>query len=522
MKFNILNILKSVLISAAIFLPEYVFADATCPDVCSSCEDCQCSAQCQTFSQPDVESLWESITPSAAVSEYYAKFPLMLFEPKIYSGYRTVRIPDLSPSPFIFEMDPRISTTQEDSIADSKYFERIDQFEIRESDKPSVNVYSNDLPASNPLQTDSPFEELYDENTVIENGVLVKAIPDWLTTALRSQRIYQNIQYLYMVDNPFRIDYAYWDLPVPPRLPEEDHSFSAFLRSLDLPDIEASAAVLPEFNQRRINWLHSVGTSLQFSQAYISSNWYQGGNNYLALLFNFNWDVVLNTNFHPNLLFQSNLAYKLALNSNPKESIHKYSISQDILQYNLKMGLKAFKKWFYSFNLLFKTQIFNAYPADAYNLQSSFLSPGDFNVGLGMTYNLAKFHDTLKFSASISPISYNLKTCISNRIDHSQFNIDQARYTHSEIGSNAELNLSWNITSNISWKSRLFLFTDYHYFLADWENTFNFEINRFLSTQFYLHPRFDSSSDFNASKWHYWSLKEILSFGLSYTFSTKP
>ena len=139
-----------------------------------------------------------------------------------------------------------------------------------------------------------------------------------------------------------------------------------------------------------------------------------------------------------------------------------------------------------------------------------------------MTYNTEALQKRLKLSVSISPISYNLKTCLNDRIDPAQFNIEPGRHTRSEIGSNTEVNLNWDITPNISWKSRLFLFSDYHYFQADWENTFTFNINRFLSTQFYLHPRFDSSADFSATKWHYWQLKEILSFGLSYTFSTKP
>ena len=37
--------------------------------------------------------------------------------------------------------------------------------------------------------------------------------------------------------------------------------------------------------------------------------------------------------------------------------MHKYNISEDIFQWNMKAGVKAFKKWFYSFNLQFKTQM---------------------------------------------------------------------------------------------------------------------------------------------------------------------
>lgn len=460
------------------------------------------------------EEILSTIQPDPIIATHYSNFPPMVNEPLIFSGYRNIHDVRVNMPPFYFSMDPRKSAKNE-----VEYSERFNEDQIE-------NIGSEKLYGVKRLSTDSMLEELPEETAEKINekrsSQSFEIIPAWLTTALKAQRIYQDIQYSYMINNPLVIDYASWDLPEPPRLPEEDHSFKAFLASLNLPEVDKEAVIIPEYEQKKIHWLHTVGSALQFSQAYISSNWYQGGNNYLALLFNFNWDVALNTNFHPNLMFTSNFAYKLALNSNPKESLHKFSISQDLLQYNLKAGLKAFQKWFYSVTLQFKTQLFNAYPADSNSLGAAFLSPGDFNIGIGMTYNLAALRNTLKFSASISPFSYNLKTCLSDRIDHLQFNIAADRHAHSEIGSNAELNLNWDITANISWKSRLFLFTDYSYFLGDWENTFNFTINKFLSTQIYLHPRFDSSSDPRVSKWRHWSLKEILSFGLSYSFSTKP
>lgn len=343
--------------------------------------------------------------------------------------------------------------------------------------------------------------------------------PRWLRDALTSYRIQEDFMYSNMVSNPSNIDFAYWDLPVPPRLPDDDISFASFIRKMNLPDIEVEKAVLPEEVINKIHWLHAFNAAMQFSQAYVSSNWYQGGNNNLSLLFNVNWNVQLNQVYHPNLMFQSNLQYKLGLNSTPQDKVHKYSISEDVLQYNLNTGLKAFKKWFYSFNLQFKTQIFNNYLNNSTQRKASFLSPGDFNLGLGMSYTTKKH--TWQLTATISPLSYNLKTCITDKIDHSQFNIRPDRKSHSEIGSNSEVNLTWKIAWNIDYKTRLFLFTDYSYFLADWEHTINFSINKFLSTQLYIHLRQDSSSELD-TKWRHFMLREVLSFGLSYTFSTKP
>jgi len=94
--------------------------------------------------------------------------------------------------------------------------------------------------------------------------------------------------------------------------------------------------------------------------------------------------------------------------------------------------------------------------------------------------------------------------------------------TVNEYGSNTEINFYWAFRNNISYSTRLFLFTDYSHFNGDWENTLNFQWTKLFSTQIYAYLRYDSAADVNlAPKWKKWMLKEILSVGLSYNFSTK-
>lgn len=346
--------------------------------------------------------------------------------------------------------------------------------------------------------------------------------PQWLHDALTQSRISQDFMYETMVYSPHTIQFTYWDLPVPPRLPEDDISLGAYIRNLNLPEISTTDAILPEFEQKKKHWLHKFNTGLQFSQAYVSKNWYQGGNNYIALLFNFYWDVQLNPVFHPNEIFQSTLSYKLGVNSIERNAVGRnYSLSEDLFQYNVKYGFKAFTKWFYTITGQFKTQFFNNYKTNSNEKTASILSPADLNLGLGMTYNTQNKKKTFTLSASIAPLSYNMKACIANDIDHSQFNIDQDKHVHSEFGSSGEMNMTWKASDAISMRTRVFAFTDYSYFQGNVETTWDFAINKFLSTQLYVNLRYDSSTDFNASRWHHWMMKEILSFGLSYTFSTK-
>lgn len=367
---------------------------------------------------------------------------------------------------------------------------------------------------SNPsLGTDSELEALLTEQTFT---------PGWLHDALTQARISQDYMYASMVYTPKTMQYTYWGLPEPPRLPEDDVTLGSYIRNMDLPEVTVGEAILPEFVQQKKHWLHKFNTGLQFSQAYVSKNWYQGGNNYLALLFNFFWDVQLNPTYHKDQIFQSTFSYKLGVNSIEQNAVgRKYSLSEDLLQYNVKYGFKAFKNWFYTLTGQFKTQFFKNYKTNTDIRTASLLSPADLNLGVGMTYSRQNKKKTFNIAASIAPFSYNLKICLDERIDHGQFNIKPGKKTHSEYGSSGEVNMTWQPASNVSMRTRFFAFTDYSYFQGNVETTWDFKLNKYLSTQIYANLRYDSNSDFDLSRWHHWMLKEILSFGLSYSFSTK-
>ena len=427
------------------------------------------------------------------------------FTPKVFSGFQKIQeVPKFSQRPLKYNLEVMTRIEEEEDSSASVpqsilSFER--EIEVTENDSVLMDIQ----------------EEICDTLPYIRKY----KTPEWLRSALRQSLAQENLLYSYMIDNPLAIEYAYWDLPLPPVLLEEDRSFMAFLNKQELPDFNPEDAVLPTFVLKKKYWLHTVNALLQFSQAFVSPNWYQGGNNYLSLLFGFTWNVNLNEVYHPNLLFQSTLFYKLAISSNPTGYLHKYTIAEDNFQYNLNVGLKAIKKWYYSFNLQFKTQLLNNYEQDSYVRTASFLSPGDLNMGLGMTYTHKNKLNTLQYTFTVSPISYNLKTCISDKVNHEAYNIPMNRKTKSEVGSNLDFTMDWKITANISYKTRVFMFTDYHYFLGDWQNTFNFDINKFLSTQLMVHLRYDGSTEITDG-WKRFMMREILSFGLSYTFSTKP
>lgn len=325
----------------------------------------------------------------------------------------------------------------------------------------------------------------------------------------------------YMIDNASKVRYNIATLPEAPKqyvATVDPSTARVTVKEIVVNDEEMKGEVETVEVKRR-HWLHDFTGLIQFSQAYNSPNWYQGGNNNLNMIINGVWKVKLNPAFHPNLLFENTVAYKLALNSAPDDSLRNYSISEDLLQINTKFGVKAFKNWYYSVTMQFKTQLLNNYKTNTRDLTAAFLSPSELNVGLGMTY--ASSGKRYKFNASVAPLSYNIKTCTNSRINPASFGIPDGKQSVSQMGSNIDCNLVWNIAYNITFTSRLTAFTDYGYLQSDWENTLAFNINRFLSTQLYAHLRYDSQgATYGDTRWRKWQVKEILSFGFSYKFGS--
>ena len=212
------------------------------------------------------------------------------------------------------------------------------------------------------------------------------ATPQWLKEASRRWQASKKLNQMRMTGPAHEIHFFAWQLPEPPEL-------SPITEAPVLPVMGTIPSALPSLHETpsdrmaKRHWLHVVNLGLQFSQAYVSPNWYQGGDNSLTILSNLIWSVKLNKVYHPNLLLESTLQYKLGLYSTPNDEYHKYAISEDLLQYNLTSGVKAFKRWYYSFTMQFKTQMLHNYSPDSWERKASFLSPGELNLGIGMTYS---------------------------------------------------------------------------------------------------------------------------------------
>lgn len=344
----------------------------------------------------------------------------------------------------------------------------------------------------------------------------------WLEEIEVVARNMRNMRNNFFFAHPSDVLYNINMLPEAPKvyhavINPEDHTVDI----LELPAAPEGETTLVADKIKRRHWMRTFKADLRFSQAYVSPNWYQGGNNNLNVIAQLYYNVKLNQEYHKNLLFETTFQYKLGLNSAPDDSLRNYSISEDLFQINTTFGVKAAKRWYYSFTGQFKTQMLNSYKKNTRDLRSAFLSPGELTAGVGMTYNYQNKPKTFNIDVSLAPLSYNLKICTNENLDETAYGIERDHKTLSKFGSSAEVKMKWRMTRNIVLDSRLFAFTDYEVMQADWENTLTFEINRFLTTQIYAHARYDTHGiPAEGTKWRKLQLKEILSIGFAYKFSS--
>ena len=260
------------------------------------------------------------------------------------------------------------------------------------------------------------------------------------------------------------------------------------------------------------HWISSLQSALQISQIYISDNWYQGGTSNINLISTQAYSIKYN-DYNDKILFENKIQWNLNISSAPDDTLRNYSISEDLFRIDSKFDYKAFKNFYYSTSLYFKTQFFNNYKKNTETRTASFMSPGELSYNLGMSHNYTSKNKSFTSSVSVSPFSYNLKTCIDEEMDPTKFGIEKGEKILHKFGSSFDTNIKWQFMRNMYLSSRLYYFTSYKHVQIDFENTFNFVLNRYFSTRIEFKMRYDDSADPN-EKGSFIQIKEMLSFGL--------
>ncbi|MDR0833153.1 MAG: DUF3078 domain-containing protein [Candidatus Symbiothrix sp.] len=285
---------------------------------------------------------------------------------------------------------------------------------------------------------------------------------------------------------------------------------------LEKSDFDSSAKFVP----KRRYWTKTGSSLLQFSQNYISENWYNGG------VGNLNMQSVQNytANYKKDKIqFNNFIEWKLSLFTNPNDTLRNTRFGEDLLRYYGDLGLTAGKNWSYSMNLELKTRLFRSYKENSGERIGSLFSPLNINMGvLGMKYQLETKSKTDKYkkttiSADISPLAVQYTWVSDKLVDPKRYGVKEGEHYLIVFGSSLNAKAVIQFNRQITFSSRLKYFTNYEKILVESENEFNMALSRFLSTRLYLYGRFDDSKGVKRDPdLRYIQLNEVFSFGFNY------
>ena len=277
----------------------------------------------------------------------------------------------------------------------------------------------------------------------------------------------------------------------------------------DTPDIIPQGLVIQKPNF----WTFKGDGNMQLMQNFVSDNWYKGGESNYSMV----GQVTLSANYNnkSGLQLENILELKLGFQTSPSDTVHKFKTNNDLIRYTGRLGLQASKKWYYTLQLLAYTQFTRGYKSNDKMVYSDFMSPFNLNLGLGMTYNLSAFNGKLEGKVNLSPFSYNWKYIDRTELC-SYYGIGD-HHSMDDFGSQITSEIEWKLSDVLKWKSRFYFYTTYSRAEMEWENTFQMNISRYITTNVFLYPRFDDSVGRDRDL-GYWQFREYCSLGLAYAF----
>ncbi|MBF1579275.1 MAG: DUF3078 domain-containing protein [Prevotella sp.] len=261
-------------------------------------------------------------------------------------------------------------------------------------------------------------------------------------------------------------------------------------------------------------WTFSGDYALQFLQNYVSGNWYKGGeSNYSALV-----SLVMQANYNnkQKVKWENRLELKYGMQSSRSDSLHSFKSTEDLIRLTSKLGLQATKRWYYTVQFIGNTQFSHSYRSNDPKIYSAFAAPLNINLSIGMDYSVDWMNHRLKGNFHLAPLAYNMKYTRMLELTRRLGIKDGNHFLH-DFGSEFTVDLEWQLMESLTWKTRLYGYSTYKRTELEWENTFTFRFNRYISSRVFIYPRFDDGVS-RDDHYAFWQLKEFASIGCQYSF----
>ncbi len=263
-------------------------------------------------------------------------------------------------------------------------------------------------------------------------------------------------------------------------------------------------------------WKFPGSGSLKFTQNYYSENWHKGGDNNYAMLTILTQEA--NYDNKQKIKWNNKLEIQLGFQTTgDTDEYHSLKPTSNLLRLTTDFGYQAYKTLYYSTKVVMSTQIVPAYDNNTNNLRTSIFSPMDMVVSVGMKYEFATKNNKFKGNADLAPCAYDMRYVRHDELVE-RYGIEQGKHSYHKFGPSLTVNYSWQIAKNVSWTSRFFWISNFSYTNIEWENTFKFNVNKYLDATLFVNPKFDDSSLSYKGDHGYFMMQEWFSLGFNYSW----
>ena len=378
--------------------------------------------------------------------------------------------------------------------------------------------YLSFIPKYNPNNLDIKFtpQNIAKEQLASYNKYLLSINDEADRYHNLADKMVADAMHQYTVNNINSVDYTWSEIPEPWRditerrkrksQNSDSHSLAHYFSGEADYYSNTNLAKRPE--PKKSCWTISGQENIQLTQLAVR-NWVKGGENAITILNDFRYKAQFDKNRHS---WETNFTEKLGFT---RTSTLSTRVSDDAFEFSSKYGYQAIKSWYYSFQYNFKTQLFRSYSrndAEKKKPLSTLLSPAYMQFIFGMDYKRDKL------SILLSPYT-GMLTIVADTalIDQTQYSIAENRRSKFVNGYSVTINWTKPIVYNVTYSTQCELFME---FLSkrgqkqfNWENVFDVQITRFLTTRFLSVLRYYENES------RKFQIKENYSIAFKYTFS---
>lgn len=283
----------------------------------------------------------------------------------------------------------------------------------------------------------------------------------------------------------------------------------AIVRDIQEDALDAARAL----RDSRSPWRREANLSLQLTQNYATENWHQGAANAFAML----WAAKAFANYNKgNLSWENNAEWRVGVSTVSGDTLRKMNTTDDIFKIYSKFGYQVHKYWYVSIFADFRTNFFPNFQKNSNHLNTTFLTPIRYNMGLGIDYKPLK-----GLSVNISPVTYKLTYAFNTDvecIDVNALGIETGNNMLNEVGSSVRVEWKWRPLREIELETKFYFFTNYKQVETELEIDVDFYINKYMSAKILLHPRYDGTVESTTDDKSRLQFKELISVGFAHTF----